>query len=388
MTERELNLKAFLDGELSEAEQLEVTEALAADESAERELQDFRELQSAFRTAVEPPVLGMERTMLALVEKKRTPWWNGVGMNVLKVAFALGVAGLLLVPNQNGGLFSQLQTAAVPATKSAEYTKSATLEKSETPAAATANGEVSANAKALAESMLQRNSVESKTANKIPEIQGPPVDVNRLKMYAAEEALARTRGATGAAGDMGAMPAGPLPSPMGGRLRPFAPGDPSELDASRTLDQLVLAVKSIAKQYRATLVTESAISAGKGKSFVYSVLGSNAIPFIRQLRLSIGQFGSVSEPRPAGAQSANPRNLARPTTADDIPLEDLEKELQALNERRVVLLTEFYEDAKPVKELDTQIDAIKKRIADAKKPKEREVAPNEKVIVQVSVMGT
>lgn len=387
MTERELNLKAFLDGELSEAEQLEVKEALAGDESAERELQDFRDLQSAFRTAVEPPVLGMERTMLALVEKKRTPWWNGVGLNVLKVAIALGVAGLLLVPNQNGSLFSQLQTAAVPA-NSAEFTKSATLEKSETPAAAAASAEVSSNARALAESMLQRNSVESKTASKIPEIQGPPVDVNRLKMYAAEEALARTRGATGAAGDMAAMPAGPLPSPMAGRLRPFAPGDPSELDASRTLDQLVLAVKSIAKQYRATLVTESAISAGKGKSFAYSVLGSNAIPFIRQLRLSIGEFGSVSEPRPAGAQSASPRNLARPTTADDIPLEDLEKELQALNERRVVLLTEFYEDAKPVKELDTQIDAIKKRIADAKKPKEREAAPNEKVIVQVSVTGT
>jgi hypothetical protein len=69
-------------------------------------------------------------------------------------------------------------------------------------------------------------------------------------------------------------------------------------------------------------------------------------------------------------------------------VDELEKELQVLNERRVVLLTEFYEDAKPVRELDTEIEAVKKRIAEAKKPRERAVAPNEKRIVQVTVTGS
>ncbi len=387
MTEKELNLKAFLDGELTEAEQREVSESLS-DELVAQELEDFRELQSAFRTAVQPPVMGMERTMLALVEKKRTPWWNGVGLNVLKVALALGIAGLLLVPNQNWNSLSQPQVASLAQHKSTTFGSPEEFTKSAAPTAdAPPSGAVSANAQALAESVLERNAKSGEPKLKIPEIQGPPVDPNRLKMYAAEEALARTRSVNGGGGSM-TMPTGPLPSPMAGKLRPFSPADLAEIDGGRSLDELVLVVKSIAKQYRASLVSETVGSRAKSKFFVYSVIGSNASPFVRQLRASLGQFGSVTDSLPADGASTSTNNLARPTTADDIPVDELEKELQALNERRVVLLTEFYEDAKPVRELDTEIEAVKKRIAEAKKPKERTVAPNEKRIVQVTVTGS
>jgi anti-sigma factor RsiW len=95
------DLKAYLDGELSEARAREVEQAIARDSSLSEEAAQLRSLSAAFQAIPAPAPHGMERTLEALTHAQGTrlrPTWGRPLALALAGAFALIIATVIFFP--------------------------------------------------------------------------------------------------------------------------------------------------------------------------------------------------------------------------------------------------------------------------------------------------
>jgi hypothetical protein len=178
------------------------------------------------------------------------------------------------------------------------------------------------------------------------------------------------------------VPMLPNVSSMPGQIGGIA-GDPSLTSGpvgEATIRNLVASMKG-----KIVKTTESADPAkAKAKTILVSVPGDNADLLVTRLRAALSVLAEVGDPYdiPVGsteaayAANSDSQGSSKPETraalkmgappaaeeAEDISLPDLQSQMLLLKRRKAELLAQFFEDAKPVQEVEGQIKDLQKRI--------------------------
>jgi hypothetical protein len=326
-------------------------------------IQDFRAISESIRTARPVDPVGFERTLMALTESRRKSVWSSLHFWVTRFAM-VAVIGLAISipywpyfggPNVLGS--GQATNVSSVGTDSGAQFKSIpteqTMLESVTPASAAGEGSKSglpliatisgANA---GEPAKVADTVEGKTSNS----DASPDANSANKPFV--------------------MSTAPLP-PIGGNIVPFKVGPPAEdapTDTGPKHQDLITAVRSLAKQYQAKVAGERSGKTGTGsptRTFTLVVSRANSERLVRMLRSSVGAFGSVSD---VDSPSSERSYATARSAASQVSTEDLKQKLADLEAKRAALLADFYEDAKPVKEVDGEIADIRAALEKATKP--------------------
>jgi hypothetical protein len=152
-----------------------------------------------------------------------------------------------------------------------------------------------------------------------------------------------------------------------------SPSDPTSIS---DMEAQVRAVVSAGKG------TIGNVSRANGESkFTVSLDGSTADAVILSLRKILGNSGSVLSLSSFGSERMVSKSVGVPGAAgEESSPEDLQKQLADKRAKREELLRDFYEDAKPVKEIDTEIADLEKRLKERTK-----VAAGKKQTIVVTV---
>lgn len=163
----------------------------------------------------------------------------------------------------------------------------------------------------------------------------------------------------------------PLPGTASFEMR--SPSDPTSIS---DMEAQVRAVVSAGKG------TIGNVNRANGESkFTVSLDGSTADAVILSLRKILGNSGSVLSLSSFGSDRMASKAVAPPgAAADEASPEDLQKQLADKRAKREEMLRDFYEDAKPVKEIDTEIADLEKRLKERTK-----VAAGKKQTIVVTV---
>jgi hypothetical protein len=150
----------------------------------------------------------------------------------------------------------------------------------------------------------------------------------------------------------------PLPGATSFEMRaPSDPGSVTDLEAQ---------VRAVISAEKGTIGN---VSRAPGESkFTVALDGSTADAVIISLRKILGSSGSVLALSSFSSERLASKSVAPPGAAsDESSPEDLQKQLAEKRVKREELLRDFYEDAKPVKEIDTDIADLEKRLKERSK---------------------
>ena len=332
------DLKAMLDGQLRPIEAEVVASRLREDEAAQAMAADFQAISRVLKQeAIAPPAQGMEATLFRLQATRPKSNWRWVPAFGGGFALAAALALFVVVPllrSGAGGSETVAMRAILPnagSTFAAPMAADSALSKApegETVPQPAAERKAVANAPAGA-------------AEKAPEKLGPKYDP--------------------------VVPTLPGVLPMAGTATPGIGGKGAEA----TVRELVATMKG-----RIVKSTVSPDATGRSKTLLISVATEKAETLFNRLRSALASLADVGEPY--DDPSERPKVAARADVGMR-SLDDMESEMAALRARKADLLAQFFEDAKPVQEVQNQITDLQKKI-DAKKAVDRAMVAKRRLI--------
>ena len=403
------DLKAYLDGELSPARMHEIDDALAKSEELRTEVSQLRSLSSVLNTEVKrAQVLGMEQTLIALAtDSPKVSFWNNFRVWTVRVCLAAAITAVVFVP----AYFNKNDFVAMEGSKSAVAA-------------------VSDAAKMAVESAAEPLPIVKSKSTAAQTYSGPPEAPTTSPPVTAD-----SRAGAGPGGPISVPPVtvSPLPGtasagtvppmnfdlePMAGPVGPAVTGDVAAQEK---------AVRVAVKEAGATVMASAELSNGgvKTKTLTISADPDMSEALLQRLRNLVGPSGTVkpvtddpaakvalrsSTPptqagtalgggaggfggagsAPATAQesaarkAAGNQNIAADaSSAVGNDARSLSARLDALQKQRGILLEQFYADAKPVKEVDAEIESVQKALDAA----QRRSAANSKRLITVILQG-
>lgn len=389
-------LKAYLDGEATPAETKAVEAALESDASLQESRSQFEALSSVLRHEVtEPRSIGFERTLMAMAEAERVtrrpawlPW-------IPRLVAAAAVCAVVAFP----AFFVNDKGMAESAAKEGDFVAMNREQKQVGAAAKIYSPDVNG---AAALTNLQEK------AKGPVSVEASPQETNAQQMYTPDATLRAPIPPFTMKGR--AVP--PVPRGMGGRLPPgpITPMVPDNIQAlpsvggtmvetakasKADLDGLEKAIRQAASAAKGQIVGVSKLANAEGatgRTILVSLSPADAAAFADRARKLIGASGSVSDPidqvveptRVAfrATKSTPQADAAFQTSDKNREAGDPKKRIEELKAKRVELLKEYYEDAKPVKEIDDEIASLQKKSEPAPA---KESGP--KKLVQVTLGG-
>ena len=372
------DLKSFLDGEMRGMDAEVFASRLRENPEVQAVADDFRSISQVLKTeAVAPESAGLQATLVRLrvSPTPRRSWIPAFSGGFALAAVLALVAIVPLYLNRKSmsdipdGSFAKLESASKSAT-AMELDRSA-IPEAAAPLAKRATKEVA-------------------------------VAPRETKKDAGAPTLNDKKDAN--------VPMLPNVSSMPGQLTGIDPVDPSAASGpvgEATIRNLVASMKG-----KIVKSTESSDSArAKAKTILVSVPGDNADLLVTRLRAALSVLAEVGDPYDipaspttvavAGAldSRADAQGGAKPETgaarkmdsvaaaevSDDVSLPDLQSQMLLLKRRKAELLAQFFEDAKPVQEVEGQVRDLQKKI-DAKIAAEKKAAKKAKYI-QIVIGG-
>jgi len=406
MSDAREDLKAYLDGELPDHEAENVRRVLDDDPALRAEAEEFSIIGAVLREEIAVPRSeGLERTLMALsgTPPIRKPKWWIWPMRVVAAGVAATIIAIPLLRQES--FVTERDSGAVVASAAQATAKTAV-----------SSSESDSGSELQSESASPPLAVESIPVD--PTVSAPP---SRPLMALKTEGNSLPNStlappAVGGANDFarGSVPMNPLPNVAADTaLRPLSPAAPAVAEAS-----LPTSIQEVVRQFGGRLV-------GTGSALTVIVEAKSAAALQKALATVVGSAGTVqltnsttntaqskaSDSRNfrgagggggEGNQSANQapgqaqnqtlgqanaaqrfgNNQAAGSPAMDMAptVEELKEDLARLGAERARLLTEFYEDSKPVKEADAEIERKKREIRLAEENRARQAKPNERTI--------
>lgn len=394
-------LKAYLDGEATPAEAKAVEATLESDASLREERDQFAAISSVLRNeSVEPQPIGFERTLLALAEAERvrtTPPWL---VWVPRLVAAGAVCAVVALPSyfakpqpQNDASVASLPTGS--AMKSASPMEMQAVPQMGTGAILySADKDDAFRVQREAQNQYAmdraRTSMAAYAPDRNPDFSAPSAQPRRnVPMPPSLGGSMATRG-----------PIEPV-LPPGFDVQPLpSAGAPAEAEAKvmnapkADIEFLDKAVRQAATALKGQIVGSSKLANASGitgRTILVSLTAKEATVFADRVKKIVGQYGSVSdpidekpEPKRIMAKPSNASPQQSSASADAASPPDMQKQIDDLKAKREELLKEFYEDAKPVKEIDGQIADLQKQL-DAQNRRESSFSPRK--LVQVTLGG-
>ncbi|CAN5595882.1 hypothetical protein BH11ARM2_BH11ARM2_05080 [soil metagenome] len=369
-------LKAFLDGEATPAEAKSVEAALESDATLREEREQFAAISSVLRNEVaEPRPIGFERTLMALAEAEKvrtTPPWM---VWIPRVIAAAAVCAVVAIPSffvKEPGLPSSDM-----AMKSAATASAPTME--------------GFKAKADTGAMVYSSDRDDNPALRTPPGAGAYAP-DRMGMATRIYTPDRVQTQTGPPMAMPPTVGTPMPPRLrgsmtkSGPIEPFVPMQVEPLPATGAvgsegrvlnapkadLEFLEKAIRQAATASKGLIVGVSKLanaSGVTGRTILVSLAPADAAAFAERVKKLVGAYGSVSDPIDASPEPKRIALKAAPAaakpnasaSADAVALGEVKKQIDDLKAKREELLKDYYEDAKPVKEIDAQIADLQKQ---------------------------
>jgi len=378
-------LKAYLDGELSPARMREIDEALAKSAELRTEVSQLRSLSAVLNSEVKPvQVLGMEQTLIALAtDSPKVSFWNHFRVWTVRVCLAGAISAVVFVP----AYFNRNEFVTRDATKSmvatnmsmAKSVESAAVPETAKKAVATGVQIYSGPPEAPAKTATTE---AAKAAAPVGPMAVPPVTVSPLPGMASSGTVPPMN-----------LDVVPIEGPVG----PPVSGDVAAQEK---------AVRVAVKEAGATVMASAELSNGgvKTKTLTISADPEMSEALLQRLRNLVGPSGTVKPVTDEASMKASSRSstpnspaaaafgggaggfggagsapavaqepAARKTSGNQnfgadaasnlgIDARSLAARLETLQKQRATLLEQFYADAKPVKEVDAEIEAVQKAL--------------------------